>query len=444
MSIVGIIALLFTVASAVGYHRTEKDILRHRLLKIAFLITAIIASWLFMMKCYEVPIHNNHISYVLKHHASSDVHFTGNTFIDIIYDYNTYKGVKELTKWGVPKDTEPRIVVETCVKVENGKSTLNQDYGYLDNEMKWIDEGRQMVSGDSMYLSFMDSCGITPGTPNWLEGTFFILGIVGSNRQYFYPLIFHSSSEENTSWRNEYAYPRSIDPDSTEERTDSVWREFQWGRIIPMTRSVNSYGMVSYNYIPPTDSMIYHGTVLRRTDLRRPNAIFTAEDISRAVEVLWIDGLRRNGSEIDVQSLTFDYIGPTEFSDMYPEPDRREVSKITFTDREKLSYIVEHGLRFHVKFPDMENIQQMRMFVITLLLGGLLGLLAGLLHKMISRYWSEITHFFKRWFHLNRRRVMWICSALLALLIVYLILMAYVSHVDAFDLSEKSSFGVVQ
>lgn len=436
MNIVGVIVFMFALGSAIGYHHIKRRPIRYYLLELAFLLIAISASCLFMIKCYEVPIHNNHISYVLKHQPSSDIHFTGNTTIDIIYDYNTYKGVKELTKWGAPIDTEPRIVVDNYIKVDSGKSSIKQDYGYLNNEMNWLENGRRMLLEDSTYISYMDSCGLEKGSKNWIEGTFFIVAIASSNRQLFYPLIFSTTNEVKSLWRNQYAYLTRVD------WPDSVWREFQWGRIVPAKRSSNNAGLVSYNFVPSSDSIICHGTVFRRSDFRRPSAIFTAEDISRAVEVLWIDGLRRNESEINVSSLSFDYIGPAEFSDMYPEPDRREVSKIVFTDSTKLNHIVENGLRFHVKFPDMENVQQMRMFVVTLVLGGLLGLFASLIYKIICLYWGAISDFLKRRCYLNRRKGLWFCTLLLVVFIIILILVAMNSYVDAFDLNERDSMWV--
>ena len=442
MNIVGILAVMFALGSTVGYHYTKKLSIKYYLLEFAFLVTAIIASWLFMIKCYEVPIHNNHISYVLKHCPSADVHYSGNASIDIVYDYNTYKGFKELTKWGIPKDTEPRIVVENYIKVDSGKSIIKQEYGYLNNEMEWLEKGEKMIVEDPIYKSYMDSCGLPTDNRNWIEGTFLIVAITSSNRQFFYPFIFTSSNESYTSWRKEFAYTNNVRQKTLCEGADSIWREFQWGRSVPTKRSVNNSGLISYNFIPHSDSILYHGAVLRRTDFRRPNAIFTAEDISRAVEVLWIDGLRRNGSEIELKSLTFNYIGPTEFSDMYPEPDRREVSKITFTDSTKLCYIIDNGLRFHVKFSDMENIQQIRMFIITLILGGMLSLLAKLIRKVAILYWSNIVHFLKRHCHLNTKRVMWLCTMLLIVLIILLFLVALNSYVDAFDLSETNSMWV--
>ena len=443
MNVIGIIVIVCALASAVGYHNAKRIDIKYLIAQLAFLMVLLVLAWMFMIKCYEVPIHNNNINYVVKHYSSSQPqkYFTGETYIDIIYDYNTYKEVKNFTKWGTPHNTKPRIEVETILKEVNSPSPQMQNHGYYDYETKWLEEAKQMVTQDSMYKSYIDSCGLDTGNEKYLEGSFFILGLKGSNRQYFYPFIFFSSEEKCTSWRREYAFLRSSDQDFNGERTDSLWREFQWGRIIPMHRSVNSSGLVSYNYIPPTDSVICSGISLSRSDYRRPNPLFTAEDISRAVEVLWIDGLRR-GSEINISTLTYDYIGPAEFSDMYPEPDRREVSKIIFTDSTKLSHIAQNGLRFHVKFPDMENIQQMRMFVITLILGGVIGLLLGIIHKILLQYWDVVLSFIKRRLHINRKRGMWICTILLILIILYIILAANNAQVDAFGLNDSSLFGI--
>ena len=50
-----------------------------------------------------------------------------------------------------------------------------------------------------------------------------------------------------------------------------------------------------------------------------------------------------------------------------------DISSLYYTDSLKIQAIEKNGLKFHVKFPDMENLQIIRMWVVTLLLSGFLG-----------------------------------------------------------------------
>lgn len=91
-------------------------------------------------------------------------------------------------------------------------------------------------------------------------------------------------------------------------------------------------------------------------------------DISQSYYTFEFDG------EINKGEITIDFEGATRFSNIFPEPDKKTMSSITFADSTKVRYIFEKGLTFHALHLEMDGIQRSRMFVITTILGTLLAL----------------------------------------------------------------------
>ena len=80
-------------------------------------------------------------------------------------------------------------------------------------------------------------------------------------------------------------------------------------------------------------------------------------------------------AEVNGAMIELDFGGATDFSNIYPEPDFVSMSRIAYTDLEKIGIINTQGLWLHAKFKQMENIQIFRMFVMTTLLGFFVALL---------------------------------------------------------------------
>ena len=114
--------------------------------------------------------------------------------------------------------------------------------------------------------------------------------------------------------------------------------------------------------------------------LEKPNPWHVAEDISKLVEIVRIPQSTRQF----IKSITIDYRGAAEFGSLVPEPDERTMSSIRYTDSLKLDQIAVDGLQYHVKFPDMENVQDVRLFGLTTIATILLTVLASLLYKVFS------------------------------------------------------------
>ena len=107
--------------------------------------------------------------------------------------------------------------------------------------------------------------------------------------------------------------------------------------------------------------------------------IFSLSDISQSDYHICI----RLPQKVAEQKVNFDFGGATEFSEMQPEPDGKTMTGFYYTDRLKINQLDEKGLWFHAKFHQLENIQMIRLFFITTLLGIMLGLL-------LSSFWNII------------------------------------------------------
>lgn len=108
-------------------------------------------------------------------------------------------------------------------------------------------------------------------------------------------------------------------------------------------------------------------------------------DISQCYYHLTLD-IPQGGNN---SKLVIDFGGSTDFSEMHPIPDKITMSSIEFTDSLKIRRIGLDGLWMHAKFNHLENLQIMRLFVITTALGFCLAL-------MFSAGWS--------WLALRSRR----------------------------------------
>lgn len=452
--IFGTISVISVFAAIWGYSKSNQVSLKKLCLQLPILVILILATTLLMVKWYEVPIHNNRLSYIVSSNNTPYEKFEGVTKIDIVYNYNTYKGIKGKFYGGFASNTDSRFRIETFLKGVRGIKGRRYSYGgysydvfysYYDNRHndtlrkvsteKTIEQGRKLVRDNSDYLSFLEQENIEPIKDNLFSGTQLIIEGHFSNRQNLYAMSWHPMNKHTYIRNDTIVVSDLFSPDSIEGR-DTLKINNMLEYFVPNKRTRDNTNVTDYSYIPPQDSILYNQIGVIRPDFDTPDYLFTAEDISRAVEILWIEGL--NESNIKLKSLTFDYIGPTEYSDMYPEPDIKDISKITFVDEHKISAILKDGLRFHVKFPDMENVQQIRIFIITLILGGLFGLLIRVLYNIIKNI-----HYYKKiQIHISKRMaiILYILFAAVALAIIALC--AIHSHVDAFNLDGGDSFGI--
>ncbi|MBR1595446.1 MAG: hypothetical protein IJ665_01970 [Phocaeicola sp.] len=118
------------------------------------------------------------------------------------------------------------------------------------------------------------------------------------------------------------------------------------------------------------------------SNYERPNVFTSAEDISKTVEVIELGG----STSRYVRNLTLDYRTPIALpSKFLPEPDEVTMHSIRYTDPAKIEWIGAEGLRTYVSFPNLENVQALRIFVIAGIVGALAALMIRYANNLILR-----------------------------------------------------------
>ena len=110
------------------------------------------------------------------------------------------------------------------------------------------------------------------------------------------------------------------------------------------------------------------------------NSVLAPYDVTQGSLVYHID------TDVRLDTLRIDMCRPTEFSQMIPQPDCIAMDAIIFADSAKLRIIQREGLKFHVKLPTMQNLQNMRSYLITTFISLFFTLLMTLLYKKFKEY----------------------------------------------------------
>ena len=141
-------------------------------------------------------------------------------------------------------------------------------------------------------------------------------------------------------------------------------------------------------------------------------AFITAEDVSKATESIKFKGL----SSYHIKKLTIDYLGAVNFGVLNPCPDSLTISSIVYTTPDKIENIALNGLKYHIDFPDMYNIQEIRTTALIMGITLLVGVLFDLFYRFLFTW--ERLHLF---WH-NHPRFCTILIALASILMIIYIL----------------------
>ena len=216
---------------------------------------------------------------------------------------------------------------------------------------------------------------------------------------------------------------------------------FQYG-ILKSISGNNGCIMEDYYSATKDDSLIYVFSHINTQAHKKPSVWKTAEDVSKIVEVIEIGHSSREkddyaGAWGATKSLKIDYVGPVEFSEnIIPIPDKITLNSILYTDKTKIEEIGRNGLRFHVKFPDMENIQESRIFILSGLLTGLTALFLKYLYRILTDMGRYVVY------KLKRRSEIPGCYFFIAIIVILLILsflflLVYGSDIQPFDIQNN-------
>ncbi len=91
-----------------------------------------------------------------------------------------------------------------------------------------------------------------------------------------------------------------------------------------------------------------------------------------------------------IETVQVDFVGATQFSRIWPEPDEVSMSSITYNDKDKISQLVMHGLKFHAKFIELDKTQNSRMFVMSALCSALTAIFIAFLILAIYKTFRVI------------------------------------------------------
>ena len=132
--------------------------------------------------------------------------------------------------------------------------------------------------------------------------------------------------------------------------------------------------------------------------------------------------------------MTIDYEGPTEFSDhIYPAPDSITLSSIIYKDKKKIEMIGRKGLRYHAKFPDMENRQESRIFVLSGIVTGLCALLLKYFWRLMSDCYSIVKRILEKKPRVCKY-INIIFFVIFAIILIWMLISALTISVDPYDM----------
>ena len=163
-------------------------------------------------------------------------------------------------------------------------------------------------------------------------------------------------------------------------------------KISEMTIDFDSFKTQNVYISSNKDSVCYVYSYLFGDAFMRPSVISTMEDVSKIVEKLRFSSfLNNNNYSNPTDSIIFEYNGYIEISEsIYPKPDSISLTSIFYWDKNKIDYILKNDLVFHVNFPDMGNIQEAKIFILSMLVTMFLGMLGNIIYKLgVYKIWKN-------------------------------------------------------
>ncbi len=376
-------------------------------------VLAISVSLFYLIKIYDVPLYTT--EFQLLHEGLLD---SSNVHISIVRNYDNYRS--DNGKFRDFRKQPGGIKVEGVFY--NKTSTTHSD----------------LLSADSLIYNKLEEVldTVEYDYRNNL-GDFVYLMIRGKSRQFWG--IKHGNMEKSAEYYNDtiklqsnYYHYGIMNVDKNPNA-----RYFKRGKWIIPANSLFIYAKqeidkdeyYSERFIvnSNTDSVIPVFQSISGDDFRKPNPLSAVEDVSKLVEIIRIPP----ASARNIKSLTIDYVCPTEFGTLLPEPDLITYSAIRYTDPKKLNQIAWNGLEYHAKFPDMENFQEIRLFAITTIITILITLLFSLLYKLIKGW------IWKKW-RKHPKKILFLLIILTLTTITFLTVSIYLSTVDPLNFNIHS------
>lgn len=330
-------------------------------IKLILTLLGIIMTFVFLWKIYEVPIYHTNIC--IRHNTDSiDIS------IKLVRDFDLHNHISKDTtssKW--------KHGTHTGYLTFNGFA-----YTYDKDSLKQKSHNNMSHSLESGLRTTLNKQLQDSGAYHFIDNVKNIVFIQmsGTQRQFF-RFINHVSKPSLTY--NEGCY--------VIHHGDTLRQHWycHYSNINPNTpRGTFTINDVYTSGIKD-DSTFFEGVYYNST-FDKPNFFMTAEDHSKMIEEIHLENLDAK----DIHKLDIDYKGAAEFGILLPQPDSMTISSIHYHTSEKINQIAKNGLKYQVRFTELENMQEIRIFFATMVLAGLWGIFFNLLYRLLRPLFSQI------------------------------------------------------
>ena len=332
----------------------------------------------FLQRIYEVPVKTVEVK-ILSEGFEID---TGAVHITIVRDYDRTKSASDDHLRNASLERKGYIGVQGALWVEHGdKQLLSTFRDNLDS----VETRKVNAFLDTTRIKEPRGVGFVSIQCNEPQR---LVRSKGYKHSYYYGRkirkdiqtdYFHYGVFGSKPFENKYASPKGKFTFNIDEYIEDI------------TVNVDS-GISRYEYVSMTsmrDSVIPIDCYYFSSGFNTPKIWSTMEDISKCITKFKIS----EDCTPFISSITFDFKGCTDFGHLIPVPDEQTFSSIRYTAKEKLNQIAWNGLVFHASFPEMQNIQEMRIFAVTVFLTLLVTIACALLTNLIGtplkRLWQK-------------------------------------------------------
>lgn len=415
-----LLPIIILTSLGIGYKvfKANNDSGKVVLLKFALSLLAFLISCYVLLKIYQVPISYTKVNYAY----SSWIPDSNKIDISLIRNYDLLSRNPLGSDGG---ELIPSNIVITSKNREkkrgNGALIVT---GLLKRDSVRISNSSNISEEAAVRLSqFLAEKNTVREFPVDSMNAMAYLSVYGNYRQSFYytnwihhPLLDYKKDAD----------VRYISYDGTKGKGDSarVHKYLNYTITEPVGR--NGFKREYFATASQSDTIcpiVFFGS---SSNYERPNVFTSAEDISKTVEVIELGG----STSRYVRNLTLDYRTPIALpSKFLPEPDEVTMHSIRYTDPAKIEWIGAEGLRTYVSFPNLENVQALRIFVIAGIVGALAALMIRYANNLILRL-----------IRLIRRKVpSKVSTAILIIIAIGLIIAVFLSYkssnVDVFSIN---------
>ena len=416
-----LLPIIILTSLGIGYKvfKANNDSGKVVLLKFALSLLAFLISCYVLLKIYQVPISYTKVNYA----HSSWIPDSNKIDISLIRNYDLLSRNPLGSDGG---ELIPSNIVITSKNREkkrgNGALIVT---GLLKRDSVRISNSSNISEEAAVRLSqFLAEKNTVREFPVDSMNAMAYLSVYGNYRQSFYytnwihhPLLDYKKDAD----------VRYVSYDGTKGKGDSarVHKYLNYTITEPVGR--NGFKREYFATASQSDTIcpiVFFGS---SSNYERPNVFTSAEDISKTVEVIELGG----STSRYVRNLTLDYRTPIALpSKFLPEPDEVTMHSIRYTDPAKIEWIGAEGLRTYVSFPNLENVQALRIFVIAGIVGALAALMIRYANNLILRL-----------IRLIRRKVpSKVSTAILIIIAIGLIIAVFLSYkssnVDVFSINE--------